>query len=301
VLRNDTTLTSKVTRFSGVLAALFLLCAVFLAGGCGSGGGGTDLQNQVSGLVRDSANSDNPVANATVTIGGKTATTATDGSFTIQGASLGSTTAVVTAPSQAAQTIGFDTPVTAGSVSGLILTLNIGQIRGKVLLAGQPVENALVTESGTGFQIATKADGTFLIESIPPGATSIVVVAPTASATKDVTVVNGLTDVGNIVLEADANPNPPGPPGGTLIGKITLSDQTSATAGAGTTVFLLKNGVQVDQALTNSNAEYGFYALPGDGYSVLVRKNTYQDKQSDVFSITDPATPVRKDLTLDPS
>jgi hypothetical protein len=169
-----------------------------------------------------------------------------------------------------------------------------------VTLANQPVEGARITDLGTGFEVFTNADGSFLLESIPAGATSVVAVAPTASKTVTVTVVNGLNDIGTIVLEADTNTNPPGPPGGTLIGKITLSDQASPTAGAGTTVFLLRNGVQIDQALTNSNGEYGFYALPGGGYSVLVRKNAYQDEQSDVFDITNPAVPVRRDLTLDP-
>ncbi|MES2463079.1 MAG: hypothetical protein V4671_21040, partial [Armatimonadota bacterium] len=284
----------------GVFFAFLLLTAGALSGGCGSGGDNGGLQNIVRGIVRDSANGDNPVGGATVTIGGKTGTTATtDGSFTITGASLGSTTAVVTVPGQAAQTIAFEPAVGPGTLDGLILTLNIGQIRGKVTLANQPVDGARVTDLTTGFEVFTKEDGTFLLESIPAGATSVIASVTTAAKTVPVTVVNGLTDIGTIVLEEDTNTNPPGPPSGTLVGKITLSDQTSATAGAGTLVFLQRNGVQVDQAVTDANAEFRFYALPGTGYSLLVRKNAYQDEQSDVFDITNPAVPLRKDLTLD--
>jgi hypothetical protein len=273
------------------------------AGGCGSGGGGGGpLQNEVRGIVRDSANSDLPVGGATVTIGGASATTlASDGSFVIRGASLGSSTATVTVPGQPAQTIAFEPPVGPGTLEGVILTLNIGQIRGRVLLANLPVDDALVTETGTAFPYRTNADGRFLIENVPAGATTVVAVAGGSSKTVNVTVVNGLNDIGNIVLENDPSPNPPGPPPGTLIGKITLADQASPTAGAGTVVFLLRNGIQIEQALTNPNAEFSFYALPGAGYSVLVRKNAYQDKASGVFEITNPAVPLRIDLTLDPN
>jgi hypothetical protein len=292
---------SNTTRALGVLIAFILLVAGTLSGGCGSGGdGGGGLQNEVRGIVRDSANNDAPVSGATVTIGGKSATTtAPDGSFVIRGASLGSSTATVTAPGQPAQTIAFEPPVGPNTLDGLILTLNIGQIRGRVVLANQPVEDALVTEIGTAFPVATKADGTFLLESIPAGATSVVAVAGGAAKTVNVNVVNGLNDIGDIVLENDPNTDPPGAPAGTIIGKITLTDQTSPTAGAGTLVFLLRNGVQIDQALTNPNAEFQFYAVPGGGYSLLVRKNAYADKQSEVFEVTNPAVPLRKDLTLD--
>lgn len=290
----------KSTHPFGVFLAVLLIITSVVMSGCGSGGPG-DLQNIVRGIVLDSASSDAPVAGASVTIGGKSGTTAADGSFSVSGASLGSSTASVTTTGQTPQTIAFEPSVGPGTLDGLVLTLNIGQIRGRVTLANQPVVNAVVTETGSGFFVTTNADGRFLLPNILPGATSIVVVAQSASATRNVTVVNGLNDVGTIALAEDTNPDPPGPPAGTLIGKITLSDQASATAGAGTTVFLLRNGVQIDQALTNPNAEFGFYALPGAGYSLLVRKNAYKDASSDVFAITDPSTTLRKDLTLDPN
>ena len=288
------------TRLLSIAAAFLLLTIGLITGGCGSSGNNIGLENTVSGLVRDSAAGDAVVAGATVVIGGASATTAADGTFTIRKASLGSTTATVTAPGQAAQTIGFQPAVGVGTLNGLILTLNIGQIRGKVLLANQPVSGALVTEEGTGFSVTTASDGTFLLESIPAGATSISAVAPTATATKTLTVVNGLNDVGNIVLVVDTNTNPPGPPAATLLGKITLSDQPTAGAAAGTNVFLLQNGVQIDQKVADSSGNYSFYALPGSGYSVLARKNAYGDAVSDVFAITNTAASVSKDLTLSP-
>jgi hypothetical protein len=182
----------------------------------------------------------------------------------------------------------------------LVLTLNIGQIRGRVTLAGQPVANAIVTETVTGFPVQQMRTVAFCWRAYRRDRHRSSWLLPQLRD-KGCHRVNGLNDLGTIALNADTNPNPPGPPAGTLIGKITLSDQASGTAGAGTTVFLLQNGVQIDQALTNANAEFGFYALPGAGYSILVRKNAYQDATSDVFAITDPSTPLRKDLTLDPN
>ncbi len=288
------------TRILSVAMALLLLTAGLMMGGCGSSGPGPGVENTVSGLVRDSANRDAAVPGATVVIGGASATTAADGTFVIQKASLGATTATVTAPGQGAQTLGFQPAVGIGTLNGLILTLNIGQIRGKVLLANQPVAGAIVTEENTGFSVTTNSDGTFLLDSIPAGATSIIAVAPTATATKILTVVNGLNDVGNIALVVDTNTNPPGPPAATLVGKITLSDQPTAGAAAGTAIFLLQNGVQIDQKVADSSGNYSFYALPGSGYSVLARKNAYGDAASDVFAITNTAISVSKDLTLSP-
>ena len=106
--------------------------------------------------------------------------------------------------------------------------------------------------------------------------------------------------MGNLVLAADTNTTPPGPPAATLVGKITLSDQPTAGASAGTSVFLLQNGVQIDQKVADASGNYSFYALPGTGYSVLARKNTYGDAVSDVFAITNTAASVSKDLTLNP-
>jgi len=75
---------------------------LFVAGlmlvGCGGGSGGGDASAQigdVSGLVRE-ASTQTPIAGASVTIGGKSATSGADGTFAITGIAVGSQSASVT-------------------------------------------------------------------------------------------------------------------------------------------------------------------------------------------------------------
>ncbi|MBC8103567.1 MAG: hypothetical protein H7Z41_13395 [Cytophagales bacterium] len=289
-------------RWLSALSVVLTVLLGLLPSGCGGGGGGGgELPTVVRGTVRDSARSDQPVGGATVTIGGVTATTnAADGSFEIRGAALGTTLAVVTAPAQAPQTLAFAEPVDFGARDDLILTLNIGQIRGRVVLGGQPVAGAQVTELTTGFSIPTSQDGRFLLESIPPGASTVFAIAATASVSRQIPVVNGVNEAGDLVLVDETDTNPPPAPPATLIGKITLSDQPSAAA-AGTAVLLLRGGIQIEDTVTDAAGEYRFYVPPGGGYSVLARRNAYQDALSGPLTITDPSVPLRADLTMNPN
>lgn len=275
-----------------VLITLALWPLVLLSG-CGGGGGGGG-STTVVGKVLDSRNGDNPVAGATVAIGGASATTIADGSFTIRGASGGATTATITAPGQQAQTIAFSPPVAAsGSTNVGDLILNIGQIRGRVLTPqGQPAVGALVTVIATGDNVLTGADGRFQVDNIPSGTTDVTAVLGTASVTRQVTVGDGVTEIGDLTLVDDPNPNPPGQPK-TIQGTITLSDGASAT---GLTVRLLRNGVDFEQAATNAAGGYEFY-VPVGTYGLRVSKPGYQDATGQV-TVTNPATPVQADLTL---
>lgn len=282
-----------------------LLLGLLLAG-CG-GGGGTGAQSQVTGTVIDSAQNDAPVSGATVNMGGATATTGSDGSFTIRNAPLGTGVATVTAPGQAPQKIGFLPKIAPGSDNAVTLTLNIGQIGGRVLYKGQPLAGVSVLEETTGTPTATDSDGTFLLEDIPMTAAgspdTVIFVKGTASATQTVNVVAGLNDLGDVTItDSTDGSTPPGIPPPTIKGTVKLSDQpSSATAGAGTTLILLRNGVQADTTTADANGNYSFYAPVANNYSVQAIRSAYQTQTSSVFNVVDSRKQVEVDLTLQPN
>lgn len=278
-----------------ILAGL-LFFPLFALAGCGGGGGGGGTGTTVAGRILDSAANDQPVASARVEIGGATTTTGTDGAFTLRGARTGSTTATVTAPGVEAQTIALPAPVTEGSNGPFDLIINIGQIRGQVLTPqGQPASGALVTVIATGDNVTTGADGAFQIEDLPAVETEVTAVLGTASVTKTVTISNGVTEVGTLTLVNDPNPNPPGQPN-TLVG--TVRSAGSGGPLANVLVQLLQNGVERERATTNAAGDYGFF-VPVGTY-VLRASGTGLSTVEGTATVSNPAQPVRLDITLQP-
>lgn len=281
------------------LWALWITLLVVLAG-CG-GGGGTpgpgNVATTVVGTVKDSARGDAPVVGATVVIGGQSATTGADGTFTIQNAQVGANTAIITVPGGQPQTVAFSPPIAAGQNGPFNdLFINIGQVTGRVLGPnGQPAAGAFVTVLTTGIgsdSVPTGSDGRFTIDAVPTGPTEVTAVLGTAFASKPITVVPGVTDIGDLPLVDDPNPTPPGVPV-TIQGTITLSDGTSA---AGLSVVLTRNNVQYEIAVTDANGYYSFYVPVGD-YGLRVVKPGYRDATGAV-SVIDPSVAARADLAL---
>lgn len=281
-------------------AAAFLLLALLplLAGCGGGGGGGTDAGTTVDGIVRDSSKSDAPVANARVEIGGKFAMTGTTGDdlgrFRIIGARAGAATATITAPGLPPQEIGFNPPVVSGIANGPYeFFINIGQIRGRVLNPqGAPAVGAFVSVISTGDLVTTDAEGKFQVDNIPFGVTEVQAFQGTTSATVQATVSNGVSDIGDIRLQADPNPNPPPPPF-TIGGTVALADNGAI---AGTTVILLQGAQEIERTTVNEQGRYGFF-VPAGSYRVIGRQTGYQDAVADV-TVTNPAVPVAANLTL---
>jgi len=291
-----------------------LVFSLTLAGCGGGGGGGSDTTTTttgtgggggiVTGRVLDSADGDAPVGGATVRIGTVSGvTTRVDqasadnvtGSFRLQNVPVGATEAVVTVAGNT-QTIAFSPPIANGANGPIELIINIGQIRGRILdTDGRPAANAFVSILSTGDNVQTAADGMFRVDNIPLGATEVSAVKGTSSATKPVTVVRGVTEAGDLRLVADTNPNPPPVPY-TIVGAVRLSDSPAASAGAGTAVALLRNGVQIEQTQADAGGEYRFY-VPVGTYAVRGVRNGYQDAQVPAV-VTNPNTPLRADLTL---
>lgn len=286
-----------------LLLIVGLLIPVFAGCGGGGGGGGGNSGNRVRGLVLDSTTGDLPVEGATVTIGGVTVQTRTRdnadannnvGTFSMSNVPNGSSTAIITPPGGSPQTVAFEPSVAAGENPELELYINIGQVRGRILLPNnQPATSAFVTVAATGETRAVNANGTFLISLVPIGETQVFAVQATASASRTVSVNAGLNEVNDIVLVDDPNPNPPGLPF-TVSGTVTV---TGVGTPGGTQMILFRNGVQVESTLTDPSGFYGFYVPPGR-YTVRAIRNGFQETNSAELNLTDPNTPLDVDLTM---
>jgi hypothetical protein len=291
-------------------ARLFLLALLALLTGCG-GGGGTDAGAQrygtVLGVVRDSLQSDQGVSGATIQIGAISGTTTTldqagpereVGSYALKTVAVGSNTAKVTLPSGEVQTVAFYPPIGPGTNADVDIIVNIGQVRGRILGPdGKPVRDAAVylTADGPTDSVVSLADGSFLIQNVLPGAAEVTAVNGTQSAVKPVTVGKGVTDIGDLTLADDPNPNPLGAPR-TLFGKVTLSP--GGEAGAGTVLILLRNGIQYETQVANAEGEYQFY-VPAGTYALKALREAYLDGDASI-TIADANRPVRQDFSLQP-
>jgi hypothetical protein len=159
-------------------------------GGGGGGGGGNNATTVVTGFVYDSANQDEEVQGAIVTMGGVSGTTVTVdtvsagnpvGSFRLENVPEGTTTATVTFLNERqigdtdqretftdTQTIAFFPPIARGSNTGIELFVNIGQVSGRVLLPnGTPAASANVFVAPSGLTATTDAQGGYFIPNIP--------------------------------------------------------------------------------------------------------------------------------------
>lgn len=271
-----------------MLLAVFVLAAL-LAGCGGGGGGGGGTNTTVTGTVRDSARADAPVpAGVSVTIGSASTTTGTDGTFTLRGAPAGATTATIVV-NGTTYTVAFSPSVAPSGITAVgDLFINIGQVSGRLVIkdaagVNQPAANGFVTISweGGSDDVQTGADGRFRIDNIPAGAAELNAVLSTASASQAITVQNGLTDIGDVLLVNDPNPNPPAPPY-TIVGTVLLPDGASAV---GVTVQMLRGDTLLETTTTDASGAFGFVAVPGvyglrfvqSGFAVQAKTATVTD------------------------
>ena len=297
-------------RFFAPLAALFL----FVVGGCGGGGGGTDTGATnfatVFGSVNDSLLGDRGVSGATIELGNVSDTTVTTdqaaasggtqtvGQFSLRNVPVGTSTAKVTLPGGEIQNVAFYPPIGKGTNADVTIVVNIGQVRGKILGSdGKPVADASVylTADGPTDAVFSLADGSFLIQNVASGTVELTAIFGTQSATKTLTVGKGVTDVGNITLANDANPNPPGSPR-TIFGNVTLAP--GGEKAAGTQLVLFRNGIQFDATLADANGYYQFY-VPIGNYTVRTIRDAFLDQDAGV-ALVDANKPIQTDFVLQP-
>jgi hypothetical protein len=124
----------------------------------------------VTGTVRNAANNQ-PIAGATVSIGGVSATTAGNGSYTLNNVPAGAQTLNATAtgfnPASASVT------VLAGQTMNRDIAMSplLGAITGVVRNDdnGDPVSGTTITVGGTGLSATSGADGTYTLSNVPAG------------------------------------------------------------------------------------------------------------------------------------
>jgi len=284
---------------------LALSATSILFSGCGGGGGSDSRAATVSGIVYDSLQADLPIEGATVTIGDASAVTtargnasATNqvGSFRISGATIGATTAVITVPGKAPQTVAFQPSIAPGANAALALYLNIGQVRGKVVdEAGKAVRNAIVVvntslRSLTAF---TSTDGSFLVELVPDGPAELTAGFGSKLATKNLTIAFGINEAGTLTLATDPNPNPPDGIK-TIFGKVI--DAAGGAAISGAPVSLLRNGVQLESTNTDAAGNY-FFAVPAGSYTLQVLASGYLTAESPA-NLANPSVPLAVNFSL---
>lgn len=288
------------------LLILSIVALLALLAGCGGGGGGggPGRNTSVVGIVKDATKADAPLGGAIVQIGEVQATTVPEdddpttdtGTFRIEGAPVGATEAIVTPPGGVPQTLRFSPPLAEGANGPIELIANIGQAQGRILNPnGTPAAGAFVSILATGETTQTNAEGVFVFDAVPAGVTEIAAVLGTASLRAPVTIGVGLTNVGDLPLVDDPNPNPPGMPQ-TIAGTITLFDNSAPGAGGGATVRLIRNGQPYRETVTDANGGFGFY-VPVGNYEIRVSKPGYREHIGQA-PVTDPSVPFRADIAL---
>jgi len=290
------------TRMGRMVGLFLMLCLT----GCGGGGGGGPIAD-LTGRILLVATGQPPAVTTTVTVGGVSATTATDGVFILRGVPASSSQIRVV--SQGAATLTQPLPaLIAGRLNDL----------GDIFVADDAytaVAKGVVIRSDTGAVVAgatvrisgqvavTDATGQFRITGLPNGLGRGAVPVGLARATgledKPIVIDPELApsppdnDLGDIVMSLPVGGVPGGP--GTILGTITLQG-LSDHSGAIVTLVERTTAMVVDQTTTGSDGRYGFWVVPG-AYRVQVTAAGFQPASADVDLIR-PDQPQTVNLTL---
>ncbi|HSV74510.1 MAG TPA: carboxypeptidase regulatory-like domain-containing protein [Chthonomonadales bacterium] len=289
-----------------LIAQIAMLGAAACLTGCGGGGGGGPTAD-VTGRVLLVATGQPPAVATTVTVGGISSPTGTDGVFVLR--RVPATAARIRVVSQGAATLTQPLPgLTAGRLN------DVGDIfvaddaytavaSGIVVRSdtGAPVAGATVRISG---QVAvTTATGQFRITGLPDALGRHGVQAGLVRATgledkplhfdPELAPSPPDNDLGDIVMSLPVGGVPGGP--GTIIGTITLQGLTDHS-GAIVTLVERTGDMVVEQGTTGPDGRYGFWVVPG-AYRVQVRAAGFQPAAAEV-DLVRPDEPRTVNLTL---
>jgi hypothetical protein len=268
---------------------------VLLAGCGGGGGGGGGTPTSVTGRVLNAETGAPPNNGATVTIGGASAQTAADGTFTL--ANVPSTTTSGTVASSGAQTRTLTLALTAGQANNLgdvYITSDpagyTANVTGRIITLdkGQPVGNATVILAGS----STKSgiDGTFTLTGLPVGlgntSGTFGVVKASGFEDKPITadvlrfpLAQGSNPLGDIPIASTVGTTPPNVPY-TIAGTVTVHGQ-KPSAGQQIQVTLSAGSNVLGTMTADANGNYSFWVVPAT-YTVSVSLSGFTTKQVSV-------------------
>jgi hypothetical protein len=222
----------------------------------------------VAGMVTDTSGT--PLSGAAVSAAGANATTAANGTYTLNnlaagsvtitaslsGYQSGSTTATVTA----GQTTTADTiklaPASPGSVSGTVVSSLGGAIAG-------------ASVSYDGGNTTTDSNGNYSLTGVPVGTIQLVAsAAGFQSSSQTVTIQSGVNATANFTLAVAAGT-------GTVAGKVTNASTGGAISGA--TV-----GYSGGSATTDSNGSYSLTGVPAGSIQLTASATGFQSSTQTV-------------------
>jgi len=258
-----------------LFTALSLVVALTGCGGGGGGGGGGGVPVTVTGSVYR-AETDQPIASATINIGGQAATSAADGTFTFT-ASSSATSATISATNEATRTITIVLKGSGTNNLGVIFLADTATppapynatVTGRVVTAvngvNTPVGGATVTIANVSTVTAT--NGAFTLSGLPVGLGSANGTYGKVTATgfddKPITADNlgfalkaGSNPIGDLLIarSSSAIPAPPY----TITGLV----QVNGKATQNVKVDLALNGASLGSVTTDSNGNYFFWVAP---------------------------------------
>lgn len=209
-----------------------------------------------------------PLANASVSSGNASATTAPDGTYTLTNVASG--TATVTASLAGYNNASAQVTVTAGSSNNVpdlqLAPINPGNITGNVVDGGaNPIQGASVT--GAGLTASTDVNGNYTLSNVPAGAVALVASAPGFSpATETVTATTGNT-VTAPTMTLTSN-----------IGNVTgvVVDTTSKPIAGASVTF--GGGT----ATTDSTGTYNFTNIPAGTIQLVASASGFQSVTQNV-------------------
>src|SRR5205085_1397874 len=149
------------------LASFCLLALPVLAQKSGNTG-------NITGLVKDAGG--NPVAAATVTAGGKSTTTASNGSYTLNSVATGTQTVTASKSLYLSGSVQVNVPRRATiTASTILLTPNWGSVSGTVTIAGTgtPIAGVTIAVAGTPLTTTTDASGNYTFAQVGAGSQTI--------------------------------------------------------------------------------------------------------------------------------
>jgi hypothetical protein len=239
-----------------------------------------------------------PVTDATVSIGGQATQVDQNGNFTLSDAPSNATTATITSASAKTRTLAIALTANQTNALGSIFLSTTGYTAtatGTVVTqdTSQPVGNATVNIAGTITQTAT--NGTFTLTNLPVDLGSIagapigVVTAP-GFADKPIQAPfvfqAGNNALGNIVIASPVSSTTPLPPY-TITGTVTVNK----TPTAGITVSLSSGATKLGSTTTDNTGTYYFWVVPGT-YTVSATHTGAAAKQVTVTlqSLNTPVT-----------